>query len=388
MVPGIAIVRCSARPEHPVPGIGSMVPLQQVVGSQELAMAISQHAGCAAAHAVIAASTFCKYAMTPVCSALVAMHPICIVVIGGSTSGSWALDIVESFNVSTASWTTLPPMLTPRCSCATAALGTNVFCVGGGDENNRPLAALECFNTESGCWIVLPPMPTARRGCALVALGICLYAVGGADDTGPLAVLERYDTKIAEWALLQSMPTPRSRCAAAAVGGHVYVAGGTGMDRRGKSVALSTACHFDPGRETWTSLPSMRTKSSSCAGTAMGCQFYAMGSEALRHGIAVPCSELATLKLDNRTAIWVTLPSMRLPRGACAASGAEDHVYVLGGWTQHPMDYSPQYSNAVERFHPETRTWDVVAQMPTPRAWCAAVKVRVSLDLQLGTRSS
>lgn len=54
----------------------------------------------------------------------------------------------------------------------------------------------------------------------------CIYALGGFDSTNYQASVERFDPRIGSWSPVPSMSTRRSSCGVAALDGHLYCIGG------------------------------------------------------------------------------------------------------------------------------------------------------------------
>ena len=127
-------------------------------------------------------------------------HDGLIYAIGGATAsvGSVpsALSSVETFNVSTNTWTTSSFSL-PVATCGlAAAVDPNGFiCVIGGDTapGAAPTPNAYLYNPADPGWITQPPMPSGRAAlAATTGPDGLIYAIGGADGTNPLATVAAF----------------------------------------------------------------------------------------------------------------------------------------------------------------------------------------------------
>lgn len=64
--------------------------------------------------------------------------------------------------------------------------------VVGGRDGLKTLNTVECLDLTSGTWSLLPPMNTHRHGLGVAVLSGPLYAVGGHDGWSYLNTVERY----------------------------------------------------------------------------------------------------------------------------------------------------------------------------------------------------
>jgi Kelch motif protein len=125
-----------------------------------------------------------------------------IYAIGGATfivgTGPTPLSSVETFNVTTNTWTTSSFSL-PVATCGhAAAVDPNGFiCVVGGDNpgNATPTTNVYLCNPADPGWITQPAMPGGRATLA-AATGPdgLVYAIGGSDGTNPVATVDALAT--------------------------------------------------------------------------------------------------------------------------------------------------------------------------------------------------
>jgi non-specific serine/threonine protein kinase len=109
------------------------------------------------------------------------------VTVGGRISGV-QVGAVETWDLMTETWETLPDLPTPR-----AGLGVSATCDGGlvaiGGEDirgvdDRTFVEVEAYDPEAAAWHRLPDLPEGRHGLAVAAVGPTVLAIGGGPDAG------------------------------------------------------------------------------------------------------------------------------------------------------------------------------------------------------------
>ena len=177
-----------------------------------------------------------------------------------------------------ATWIKQPDMIVPRSSHGAVALDGQIY-VAGGFNDVKPEApswgvmkSMSRFNPKAsggGAWTALLEMSTARMQFALVALeegtpgvppgGLLVAAagrtIGSGVDEGITSSAEKYDPLKDEWSPIGSMKTPRYMCAGAALYGKVYVSGGK---KSKDDDPLASVEMWDPANsQTWTPVTPM-----------------------------------------------------------------------------------------------------------------------------------
>jgi N-acetylneuraminic acid mutarotase len=107
---------------------------------------------------------------------------------------------------------------------------------------------------------VLPDMPTQRNHLAVAAIDGRLYVAGGRFGGGVGSemtdVLQIYDPRSSSWTEGARMLSPRAGVASVAANGCMFVIGGEGNDADPRGVFDQNEL-YDPGTNTWRSLPSL-----------------------------------------------------------------------------------------------------------------------------------
>jgi Kelch motif len=76
-------------------------------------------------------------------------------------------------------WTQLPPVPSPVSDCGVAVVGGRLIVVGG-ESIGTVFDTVRAFDLTTSTWSILPPLAAARHGEAVTAIGNTLYAIDGA----------------------------------------------------------------------------------------------------------------------------------------------------------------------------------------------------------------
>lgn len=376
-----------------------MAAARAVLQSPDLALALSQAAGVAAARSLAASSASHGPGLRAALPALLLAQPPEVYVLGGEHWQPGGQRVIladaERFDPASGCWDVLPPMPTARRDCAAAACAGLVY-VMGGESDDGVLATVDVFEPAAGRWAAGPAMLAARSGGAAAAAEGALFALGGrgpgesqlrASRPGALPyrtldVVERLDPATGQWEELPPMPVRREYFAAVARAGRLYAIGGCN-DRTFWAMLLSgtampgLGCDvLDLVSNRWETLafrapmPTAlrRAHHSAALAVASGCggaAVYVLGGYADRLR-KVDFAE----RMDLDAGRWEDLPRMQAARAKCAAAISAGCVYAIGGHD------GPRYWASGERLDVATGTWSSLPPMSTPRAGCAAAATR------------
>lgn len=136
----------------------------------------------------------------------------------------------------------------------------------------------QVFSPNYNEWNDLPPMPgPSKCGSGFVVIDGKLLVIGGLveEDAKSTAVADVlvYNSALNRWSKVASMHTPRYEFACAVLGGSVYVVGGHGTG--GKN--LSSVEVYDPLKDDWTNLPSLKRARWGCIGCGLEGKLFVMG---------------------------------------------------------------------------------------------------------------
>lgn len=132
------------------------------------------------------------------------------------------------------------------------------------------------FGVVPSPWVAKAAPSSARTGPAMAAADGRLYLIGGSADAfgeNGVADAEVYDPGTNSWASLPPMPTPRARLALGVINGIVYAVGGSNAH-----VSLSTVEAYNPATGTWTTKAPMPTPRAGLAVAVVDGTLYALGA--------------------------------------------------------------------------------------------------------------
>lgn len=239
----------------------------------------------------------------------------------GGCNDQAPLRSVERFDLESATWEVMPPMLQRREGALAGVIKGRIY-ICGGHNGKQHLKSSERFDVASGTWHACPPMRQRRSMAGGAVRRNCLVACGGVDGVEALREVERFDPGWGEWEAMPPMRYGRRALAAANVQGYICVCGGDGDDE----VAGSAEC-FDNEVTRWMLLPRMQQPRAAAACGGTGSFLYVVGGFHRE-------SALATAEVfDFNTRAWAFLPTMSSPRCAAAVVvTAQQQLFVFGGY--------------------------------------------------------
>ena len=329
-----------------------------------------------------------------------------LVTLGGESPTS-VFNTVEVLDLTTNTWTTLPPMKTARHGMAVLAAGNTVYAIDGAlapghtdSVSTNEAVDLSSF-ARASAWRGLPSDPTARQQVgATVSRGV-LWIFGGLTNGAATNKVEGYDPTISTWAAGPSLPfaaASRDGCGVPRRDGRDGRLGAERVDvgcarvescvrvaqRRGWSCRpccmrvlrarpgwWATRSLLWAGRRTiswsrkprcstgtkWTDVAAMPTPRDHLAAAANGRYFYAVGGRALSADKNLGAVE----RYDPAANQWTRLPALPTPRGGLGAALVGSRLVTLGG------ESPTSVFNTVEVLDLTTNTWTTLPPMKTAR---------------------
>ena len=254
------------------------------------------------------------------------------------------------------SWASKEPMLTARSGLGVAVVEGKIYAIGG--SNPSYLGTNEMYDPETDTWTTKTPMPNPRRSFAIAVVENKIYVIGGANPWGFSSINQVYDPATDTWENKTSMPTDRANLCASVVDGKIYVIGGSFLLYWPEPTNLTEV--YDPETDTWTRKASMPTAVYDCTSAVIDNKIY-----------VVPTNDIGgwsgVLQIyDSETDTWSygkkDVPTITNLPVAAATTGvyAPKRIYVMGG-------YELPVTGLNQIYDPETDTWSLGTQMPTPR---------------------
>ena len=255
-------------------------------------------------------------------------------------------------------------------------IGMKVYVTGGNSRNGDALEHVFRFNLENNKWDKLLP-PLEYHHCVPVVLEGILSMIGGFSPRNKAVVgnVKTYDEDKSQWVTTYpDMNEPRYRPAVVTTDSHTVVMGGK-IQR----------CHVITRRKKLTNsieVMSINDKQWTTVATPLPTKMYDMSATISNDLILIigynngnhRFNEVFTVPLHD----LIYLPSAKHPwKRLCndavyfkTATVHSDPPVILGG-----HDRQNQTVSAVVVFDPKTESWNEVATLSSPRAYCAVAKL-------------
>jgi N-acetylneuraminic acid mutarotase len=243
---------------------------------------------------------------------------------GGLDIDGKTVDTFQSYDPTTDTWTSLPPLPEPRDHMGLAVVDDKIYLTGGGIFFQPKVSSgTWAFDPATSRWTALAPMPKGRWQHASAVVEGRIYLVGGViEGNSNNRETWMFDPATGDWRTdLALMPTEREHLSAVASGGRVIALGGRKVTNFGAVEA------YDPATDTWETLPSMPTPRGGMAVGLIGDVVHAAGGENLAAMSTYPDHET----LDLATMTWSRGPDMLTKRHGLASAVVDGRWYVIGG---------------------------------------------------------
>jgi peroxiredoxin/N-acetylneuraminic acid mutarotase len=278
-------------------------------------------------------------------------------VIGGWGEGK-ARGANYEYDPATDKWTKKASMPRPAHHAALASYNGKIYVSGGfvAPPNAQvptggawqPIDNVWEYDPAADSWKALTPLPTKRGAAVAVESGGKIFVIGGVTTVdgskdpfftfmGPakdLSTNEVYDPATNKWESRKPMAVPRNHAFAAAVNGKIYViAGRTGHGFIMSATNTNAVEAYDPVADMWSGpLERIPTARSGGACGTDGRRIYVAGGEVTTAAIAGAFR--AVEAYDPALNIWITLPSMPLPRHGVAGVVIGNEFHLVSGMVQ------------------------------------------------------
>ena len=163
-----------------------------------------------------------------------------------------------------------------------------------------------------------------------------------------------------KWTHITDLPVISAGFSVNEIDEKLYVIGG---EKYMPGSAFSNVSIYDHNANEWTVGTPMPTARMLIPKLTIGNKIYAIGGNktSLASGHKVEVYDVST---DNWNTV-ADLPTSRVYAAGCVLLG---QIYVMGGWSVDMIDGPDIYGlDIMERYDPDTDTWDTCAPMPTGR---------------------
>jgi hypothetical protein len=176
-------------------------------------------------------------------------------IFGGSTNNVNETNAVWAYNPKSNKWTAKAAMPTARV-VATAVADKNIIYVIGGYNftfgHGGLLNIVESYNTQTNTWTTEAPLLTWKSESSVGLVGSTILAAGGGTGTGDTGENEGYSVLTNSWTTLASDPMGRN-ASCGGYAGKLIVAGGG----NNSAIAVNTNESFSLTKNKWTTLAPM-----------------------------------------------------------------------------------------------------------------------------------
>ena len=183
-------------------------------------------------------------------------------IISGFTDDYKIVNVNESYDPKTDTWTKNAPIPLPVTHSGFALIKDEIWIIAGfkGDNPGTAVNNVQIYNIANDTWRDGPALPKPYPAGAAVIYDGKLHYFGGLlpdrqTNTGNHYVLD-IDNQEAGWKTAASLPNPRGHLSAAVINGIIYAIGGQHGHDDG-IVDQNTLEAYDPATDTWTEKQAM-----------------------------------------------------------------------------------------------------------------------------------
>ncbi|XP_030643122.1 kelch-like protein 23 [Chanos chanos] len=236
-----------------------------------------------------------------------------------------------------------------RESYSVSLLGPNVYVTGGyKSQTVEALDTVWIYNTDQDEWTEGCPMLTARYYHCSVALNGCIYVIGGYRGGAPARETEFYDPLKEEWFPIADLIQGVGNATACVLNDKIYLIGGH-YGYRGTCTYEKIQTYRADLNEWSITTVSPHPEYGLCS-VALNNKLYLVGGQTT-----------ITDCYDPERDEWTQMSVMKERRMECSAVVIHGCIYVAGGYS-----YSKgTYLQSVERYDPESDSWEIAGNLPT-----------------------
>ena len=256
-----------------------------------------------------------------------------IVVIGGYNDAT-AVSNVDSLNVETGTWSSLPSLETPAFGMAAVVGSDSKIYVTGGLTKKKIVQQVMMFDFASNKWSQTGTLSASEHATFIVQDNI--YVVGGSGtDGGYRKVLESKDNG-KTWTEKSSSFTIHANSQGTLYGNSFFICG--------EGYNPSKHCEkYNIAANKWTMETPMKKYRQGLSLVTIGSYIYAVGGAAGNNE-----------KYDPKTKTWTEIEAMKETRYLAAVTTDGTKIYAIGG---RSSDYGTAISS-VEVYDPSKNRWD------------------------------
>jgi len=243
--------------------------------------------------------------------------------------------------------------LVDRHETGSVVVDGQLYVIGG--RGNRPM---QRFNPQTNTWTDLGAAPIQLHHVQPVHLNGLIYVIaamtGGFPAEPSVDTIYTYDIAAASWSTAGTMPADRVRGGAAAFvrNDRIYLIGGNTNGHSGGAVPWFD--EYDPATGVWQELPDAPNARDHFQAVLTGGRYLTLGGGRLSDFPDTFSQTVAATNVyDFNSGSWNVAADIPTPRAGTMSVGVGDEVWVLGG----EIGSSGSALDTVESFRPNDGTW-------------------------------
>eukprot|EP00794_Sanderia_malayensis_P006219 gene6219-6935_t len=254
-----------------------------------------------------------------------------------------------------AKWEALDPLPTLRAYPAALYHQGFVYVIGGCNQVGQPLDAFEVYDPVANTWKQLPSMTVKRAQPSVVLHKDKLVVIGGCKELNrPVQEVECFDLESQEWSQLPSLPASILFFCVEVARHAIFAFGGMMSTGQCNNIAYI----LEDGASEWQVHSTMPTRRYACkAFVHDDLDIYVVGGRVVMD----PCNAVESVNLDSRS--WTKHPDILVDRVFGPMLQRNNQVFILGG-----LQEGNNFTNGVEVFDMEKKSWRNLAPLPSKRA--------------------
>ncbi len=270
--------------------------------------------------------------------------------IGGRTAAAstTATNLVQRFDPSSNSWTSLTSLPVPLSSGEAVHLNGKIY-VPGGQTDTAAMATTYIYDLATNAWTTgaNAPLSASAYSVGVDTAQNILYVTGGLNSSSiGMTNVRAYQVQTNTWTPITPMKTARYNHEAAFIEGKLYVAGGFG-----NAGGLSNCEVYNPATQAWADIAPLNRSRAQAASTvykddAGNSYWLLVGGEDPATGTILAGAEIYDVR-NNR---WIALDdsfNLNLARTQTNGAAVGEYFYVVSGGTGSASQ--PTANPAIER---------------------------------------
>jgi N-acetylneuraminic acid mutarotase len=249
-------------------------------------------------------------------------------------------------------WQRLADLPTARTAFATVLYANQVYTIGG-ETSLGVTGVMERYNPSQDTWSTLEtkPIPVSEINAAVI--GERIYVPGGLLDSGePTDLVEVYDPLLSTWSRVSSLPTKLAGYAMVAYEGKLYLFGGWD----GESFRAEVYS-YDPEDDLWIERTPMLTPRAYASATKAGSVIYVIGG--FNGKVSLNVNEAYHPSRDVEGGLpWILQAPLPSGRYGMGVAGLADRIFVFGGHV------AEQGNNWILQYIPQSDEWQIFSESP------------------------